>query len=75
MKELLIEIAKALVDQPNEVHVDVVEKENIIVLQLTVAKEDMGKVIGKRGRIAQAIRTVIKAATVSEDKKVVVDIL
>lgn len=75
MKELLVEIAKSLVDHPEEVHVEVVEKENLTVLQLTVAKEDMGKVIGKKGRIAQAIRSIIKAATVSEEKKVVVDIL
>jgi len=75
MKELLTQIAKTLVDNPDEVQVDVVEKEHLTVLQLTVAKEDMGKVIGRKGKIAQAIRTVIKAATPPNDKKVVVDIL
>lgn len=75
MKELLTEIAKSLVNNPEEVSVNVVEKEHITVLQLSVAKEDMGKVIGRKGKIAQAIRTVIKAATMPGDKKVVVDIL
>ncbi|MBQ2966920.1 MAG: KH domain-containing protein [Clostridia bacterium] len=75
MKELLTEIAKTLVDNPDEVTVTVVEKERLTVLQLSVAKEDMGKVIGRKGKIAQAIRTVIKAASTPGDKKVVVDIL
>ena len=75
MKELLTEMAKTLVDNPDEVQVNVVEKEHLTVLQLTVAKEDMGKVIGRKGKIAQAIRTVIKAATPPNEKKVVVDIL
>lgn len=75
MKELLTEIAKTLVDNPDEVTVTVVEKERLTVLQLSVAKEDMGKVIGRKGKIAQAIRTVIKAASAPGDKKVVVDIL
>ena len=75
MKELLVEIAKTLVDHPDEVNVTVVEKDRLTVLQLSVAKEDMGKVIGRKGKIAQAIRAVIKAASVSSDKKVVVDIL
>ncbi len=75
MKELLTEIAKTLVDHPDEVTVNVVEKEHLTVLQLSVAKEDMGKVIGKKGKIAQAIRTVIKAASLPGSKKVVVDIL
>ena len=75
MKELLTEIAKTLVDHPDEVNVTVVEKDRLTVLQLTVAKEDMGKVIGRKGKIAQAIRTVIKTASTPGDKKVVVDIL
>ncbi len=75
MKELLTEIAKTLVDHPDEVTVNVVEKEHLTVLQLSVAKEDMGKVIGKKGKIAQAIRTVIKVASLPGSKKVVVDIL
>ena len=75
MQELLIEIAKSLVDHPDEVNVTIVEKENLTVLQLSVAKEDMGKVIGKKGKIAQSIRTIIKAASVNSDKKVAVDII
>ncbi|MBQ2897806.1 MAG: KH domain-containing protein [Clostridia bacterium] len=77
MQELLIEIAKSLVDNPDEVKVETVEKENLTVLRLSVAKDDMGKVIGKRGKIAQAIRTVIKAASIASnsDRKVAVDIV
>lgn len=75
MQELLIEIVKSLVDHPDEVVVTTVEKENLTVLQLQVAKDDMGKVIGKKGKIAQAIRTIVKAAAVTENKKVAVDIL
>ena len=75
MQELIAEIAKSLVDNPDEVKVDIVEKENLTVYQLSVAKEDMGKVIGKKGRIAQAIRAIVKAASVSDNKKVAVDII
>ena len=75
MQELLIEIAKSLVSNPDEVKVETVEKDNLTVLQLYVAKEDIGKVIGKKGKIAQAIRTVIKAASINCDKKVAVDIM
>lgn len=74
MKELVETIAKALVDSPDEVVVTESETEREIVLQLHVAQEDMGKVIGKQGRIAKAIRSVVKAAAAKEDKKVVVDI-
>lgn len=75
MKELLETIAKALVTQPDQVFV--VEKENdeTIVLELTVAKDDIGKVIGRQGRIAKAIRSVIKAASIDYEKKVIVEIL
>lgn len=75
MQTLLLGIAKQLVNNPEEVRVEVVEKDNITVLQLYVSKDDIGKVIGKKGKIAQAIRTVIKAASVNCDKKVVVDIM
>ena len=75
MKELLEFIAKSMVTDPESVQVEVVEKENLIVLKLHVAESDMGKVIGKQGRIAKAIRTVIKSAGSRENKKVVVDIL
>ncbi len=75
MQTLLLGIAKQLVNNPDEVRVEVVEKDNLTVLQLYVAKEDIGKVIGKKGKIAQAIRTVIKAASVNCEKKVAVDIM
>jgi predicted RNA-binding protein YlqC (UPF0109 family) len=75
MKELLEIIAKALVDNPDEVIVNEVQGEQSIILELRVADSDMGKVIGKQGRIAKAIRTVIKAAAVKEKKKVVVEII
>ena len=75
MKELVEVIAKSLVDYPNEVVVTETVKEKTIVVELTVAKDDMGKVIGKQGRIARAIRSVVKAAASKEDKKVVVDIM
>lgn len=75
MKELLETIAMSLVDYPDEVSVNEVESDNTIILELRVAKEDMGKVIGKQGRIAKAIRTVIKAAAIKENVKVVVEIV
>lgn len=75
MKELVEIIAKSLVDNPNEVVVNEVEGEQSIILELKVAPEDMGKVIGKQGRIAKAIRTVVKAAAVKEEKRVVVEII
>ena len=75
MKELVETIAKALVDSPDEVVVTESETEREIVLQLHVAQEDMGKVIGKQGRIAKAIRTVVKAAAIHEDKKIIVEIV
>ena len=75
MKELLEFIAKSMVTDPESVQVEVVEKENLTVLKLHVAESDMGKVIGKQGRISKAIRTVIKSAGSRENKKVVVDIL
>jgi len=75
MKMLLEHIAKALVDYPEQVSVSQVDSERMIVLELKVASEDMGKVIGKQGRIAKAIRTVISAAAVKENKRVVVEIV
>lgn len=75
MKELLETLAKALVDYPDEVSVHEVEGEKSIILELKVSKEDIGKVIGKQGRIAKAIRTVIKAAAVKSNRRVVVEIL
>ncbi len=75
MKELLETIARALVDYPEEVSVNEVEGDNALILELRVSKEDMGKVIGKQGRIAKAIRSVIKAAAIKENIKVVVEIV
>lgn len=75
MKELVEVIAKALVDHPEEVSVNRKNEGRTIVLELHVAEGDMGKVIGKQGRIAKAIRSVVKAAAAKEDKKVVVDIM
>lgn len=75
LKELLEVIAKNLVDNPDNVIINQVESNKTIVLELRVAPDDMGKVIGKQGRIAKAIRTVIKAAAVHDDKKVIVEIV
>jgi predicted RNA-binding protein YlqC (UPF0109 family) len=74
MKVLLEVLAKSLVDKPEMVVVNEIAHEHTVVLELSVAHEDMGKVIGKQGRIAKAIRTVVKAAAVKENKKVVVEI-
>lgn len=75
MKELVEVIAKSLVDKPDEVKVNEIVGEQSIILELRVAPEDMGKVIGKQGRIAKAIRTVVKAAAIKEEKRVVVEII
>ena len=75
MKELVEVIAKSLVDYPDEVQVLETENEKAIILELKVAQSDMGKVIGKQGRIAKAIRTVVKAAASKEDRKVIVEIM
>lgn len=74
MQELVTVLAKALVEKPEEVQVDAVEEEDRTVLKLHVAQEDMGRVIGKQGRIAKAIRTIVKSAATREKKKVTVDI-
>lgn len=74
MKELVEVIAKSLVDNPDAVQVTEKENEKEIVVELNVAPSDMGKVIGKQGRIAKAIRAVVKAAASKDDKKVVLEI-
>ena len=74
MKELVEVIAKSLVDHPEEVVVQEKETEHAIILELKVAADDMGKVIGKQGRIAKALRSVVKAAASRGEKKVIVDI-
>ncbi len=75
MKELVEVIAKALVDNPDEVVVTEKEEGKNTVIELHVAQPDMGKVIGKQGRIARAIRTVVKAASTAENKRVDVEIV
>ena len=75
MKELVEVIAKALVDNPDAVNVEEKVNGNTVVLELHVDSSDMGKVIGKQGRIAKSIRNVVKAAATKTDKKVVVDII
>ena len=75
MIELVEVIAKSLVEHPDEVVVTETENEKTILVELRVAPSDMGKVIGKQGRIAKAIRSVVKAASSKEEKKVVVEIL
>lgn len=74
MKDLVLIIAKALVNQPDKVIVSEIEDERMITFELKVAPDDMGKIIGKQGRIAKAIRTVVKAAATKESKRVVVEI-
>lgn len=74
MKELVEVIAKSLVDNPDEVVVTETVSPKEIVVDLKVAQSDMGKVIGKQGKIAKAIRVVVRAAAAKEEKKVVVDI-
>ena len=75
MKELVEGIAKALVDNPDEVVVTEKEEGRHVTVELRVASSDMGKVIGKQGRIAKAIRSVVKAASLNENKKVDVEIV
>ena len=75
MKELVEVIAKSLVEHPEEVVVTEKESGKSTVIELEVAQSDMGKVIGKQGRIAKAIRSVVKAAASKSDKKVIVDIV
>ena len=74
MAELVSAIAKSLVEHPESVEVSESQSNGTTVIQLKVAPDDMGKVIGKQGRIAKSIRTVVKAAASKGDKKVVVDI-
>jgi predicted RNA-binding protein YlqC (UPF0109 family) len=75
IKQLLETIVKALVDNPEMVQVNEIAGETSIILELRVSPDDMGRVIGKQGRIAKAIRTVVKAAAVTENKRVVVEII
>ena len=76
MRDLLVYLAKALVDQPDKVEVEQFEEDDgTLVLELSVADDDYGQVIGRGGRTAQALRTVVKAAAVKDNKRVLVDIV
>jgi len=75
MRDLVEYLTRALVDDPDAVNVEEVEEDGDIVLEITVAQDDVGRVIGRGGRIANALRTVAKAAAVREDRRVIVDIL
>jgi len=75
MLELVKYIAESLVDKPEEVKVSQTEDDKSIIIELSVAREDMGKVIGKQGRIAKAVRAVVKAASSRSKKKYVVEIV
>lgn len=75
MKELVEVIAKSLVDHPEDVRVEEKQQDRQVTLELRVDEDDMGKVIGRQGRIAKAMRTVVKAAATRENKRVSVDII
>jgi len=75
MKDLISDIVKAMVDQPEEVMVTEIEGDHTVVLEISVAKSDMGKVIGKKGRNAQAIRTILSAAAGKARKRYVLEIV
>jgi predicted RNA-binding protein YlqC (UPF0109 family) len=75
LAELLAELARRLVDDPAAVRVDEVEKEGAVVLQLHVAKDDVGKVIGRQGRIARALRTIVRAGAARSNHRVLVEIV
>lgn len=75
MKELIEYIVKALVDNPGGVNIKETEGESVSILEIRVANEDVGKVIGREGRIANAIRTIAKAAAAKNKKKITVEIL
>ena len=75
LKELLEYLAKSLVDHPEDVSVVSTETDNTVVLELRVAQDDIGKVIGKQGRIARALRTVVKASAIKNGKRALVEIV
>lgn len=75
MAELVAFLARQLVDQPDQVRVDEVEREGAIVVQLWVAPEDRGKVIGRQGRIARALRTIVRAGSASSGRKLLLEIV
>ena len=75
MKELLLYIVKALVDNPDEIKINEVTRDGELILELSVAPADMGKVIGRQGRIVKAIRSIVKSAAAHENLRVNVDII
>jgi len=75
VRELVSFLAKALVDNPDQVEVREIEGEKAVIYEVRVAPDDMGKIIGKQGRIVKAMRTVVKAAAAREGKRVMVEIL
>ena len=75
MKQILLDITKAIVEDPDSVAVTEKVSGDTVVLELSVAKHDMGRVIGKEGKIAKSIRTVMRAAAAKENKRVIVDII
>lgn len=74
MQELVECIAKSLVDRPEEVRVSLEEKEDVTVLHLSVAKEDLGKIIGRQGRTARALRTLVNAASAKQERRCILEI-
>ena len=74
MAELLAELARRLVDDPDAVYVEEIERDGAHVLQLHVAKDDVGKVIGRQGRIARALRTIVRASAAREGRRVMLEI-
>lgn len=75
MKDLIVQVAKALVDKPDEVKVNQVDGEKTTIYELTVAQDDLGKVIGKQGRIAKAIRIILNASATKLGKRVDLEII
>ena len=75
MGELLADLARRLVDDPDAVRVDEIERDGAVVLQLHVAKDDVGKVIGRKGRIARALRTIVRAGAARQSHRVLVEIV
>jgi predicted RNA-binding protein YlqC (UPF0109 family) len=73
--EIVEYLARRLVDEPDAVHVEEVEREGALVIQLHVAKDDVGKVIGRQGRIARALRTVVRASAARQDRRVMLEIV
>ncbi|HKD34895.1 MAG TPA: KH domain-containing protein [Gaiellaceae bacterium] len=73
--EIVEYLARRLVDEPDAVHVEEVERDGALVLQLHVAKDDVGKVIGRQGRIARALRTVVRASSARQDRRVMLEIV